>query len=199
MWLEIKTDRSLTNYHQGQNRTDWGKINLIYCQFKIEQDGEKQSQNENQSPFPYFPGSTLLLCSDSSTSSPMSSAVGMRNGDCTIALKHSCYQNCFHHKSKPQDCMSYCEENNLSAQQRAPLYRTFLFLRFPSSAWDPSHRVQSCTNGPSIAPSRGLQLLKNCSLQCGLFSRGTVLQEEIVTVWVPHPTPFLSHLGHRSC
>lgn len=62
MWLEIKTERSPINYHQGQNRTDWGKINLIYCQFKIEQDGEKQSQNENQSLSPSPFSQAQLYC-----------------------------------------------------------------------------------------------------------------------------------------
>lgn len=50
LWLRIKAGRSLINYRRRQNRTDWGKLNLIYWQFKIEKDGEKQRQNENYPP-----------------------------------------------------------------------------------------------------------------------------------------------------
>jgi len=36
---EIKAGKSLTNYYQGQKRFEFRKINLIYCQLKIEKDG----------------------------------------------------------------------------------------------------------------------------------------------------------------
>jgi len=34
-WVEIRTGRSLTNYHHRQNRIDLRKINLIYYQSNL--------------------------------------------------------------------------------------------------------------------------------------------------------------------
>lgn len=35
-WVMIRTGRSLTSYHCGENGLDLGEINLFYCQLKIE-------------------------------------------------------------------------------------------------------------------------------------------------------------------
>ena len=42
-WTEIRTVRSLTSYHHGQNRLAFEKINLIDCQLNTELDSEKQN------------------------------------------------------------------------------------------------------------------------------------------------------------
>lgn len=41
-WVKIRTGKSLTYYHHGQNRLNLEKINFIFCQLKIAQISKKQ-------------------------------------------------------------------------------------------------------------------------------------------------------------
>lgn len=43
-WAEIKIGKFHANYSQGQNRLNLKKINLIYCQLKLEYESEKQTK-----------------------------------------------------------------------------------------------------------------------------------------------------------
>lgn len=59
-WTEIRTGRSLTNYHQMLNRLDLGKINLIYCQLTSRTVRTKNNLKWPSLPPPFFLGSTSL-------------------------------------------------------------------------------------------------------------------------------------------
>lgn len=62
--------RSLNNYHQGQNRLSFKKINLIYCQLKIKLDGEiKRQKLKRFSPPPSSQAQLHCFIPDSLTSS----------------------------------------------------------------------------------------------------------------------------------
>lgn len=44
-WVEIEDrERSFSHYCHRENILDFGKMSLIYCQLKLEQDYEKQEQ-----------------------------------------------------------------------------------------------------------------------------------------------------------
>lgn len=44
-WVEIEDrERSFSRYCHRENILDFGKMSLIYCQLKLEQDYEKQEQ-----------------------------------------------------------------------------------------------------------------------------------------------------------
>jgi len=55
-WAEINTGRSLTDYCWRQNRPYLWKTKLIYCQLKIEWDGE-ETEAELKPPSPSPPSS----------------------------------------------------------------------------------------------------------------------------------------------
>jgi len=55
-WLDIKTWTSLIHYHHRQKKLNIGKINIIYCQFKTEQD-KKETKTKLKSPSPHAPSS----------------------------------------------------------------------------------------------------------------------------------------------
>lgn len=44
--MRIKPGRSLTSYHDGQNRLDFGENYLIYCQSGLVQDNEKEGHTK---------------------------------------------------------------------------------------------------------------------------------------------------------
>jgi len=55
LWIQIRTGRSLTNYHRGQNRLGLGKSNLLPTEIGLDSD----KQGQKLKPLPrtlLFPG-----------------------------------------------------------------------------------------------------------------------------------------------
>lgn len=72
-WVEIRTQTSLTNYHQRQSRLSLKKIKLIYCQLRIENDTEEKRTNKktpNQPTTPKLNKSKKTLYSKTQKKNP---------------------------------------------------------------------------------------------------------------------------------
>lgn len=110
---------------------------------------------------PFFPDSALPLCSDSSSSSPVSSPAGMGSGIQLFSNKTFLFSSQIQNTGP-------CEKTTSISAESSMHFSTFPSPAHssPSLARGPSPRTESFTKGSCMGSSHGLQFFKGCSSMC---------------------------------